>query len=56
MAMNKYGTTINGFGTTATKTIGDISTKSKAAANDMKAMAKEMGDAFKEIADYVAGW
>jgi hypothetical protein len=55
-AMNKYGTSINGFGTTVTTTVGNISTKSKAAANDMKTMAQEMNDAFTDITESVANW
>jgi hypothetical protein len=55
-AMNKYGTSINGFGSTVTTTVGNISTKSKAAANDMKTMAQEMNDAFTDITESVANW
>lgn len=55
-AMNKYGTSINGFGSTVTTTVGNISTKSKAAANDMRTMAEEMNDAFTDITESVANW
>ena len=55
-AMNKYGTSINGFGSTVTTTVGNISTKSKTAANDMKTMAQEMNDAFTDITESVANW
>jgi hypothetical protein len=48
-AMNKYGTSIGGFGTTVTTTVSNISTKSKAAAQDMKDMAQEMNNAFYEV-------
>jgi phage-related protein len=55
-AMNKYGTSIAGFGGTVTTTVSDISSKSKTAATDMKNMAEEMKNAFIEIADYVSDW
>jgi hypothetical protein len=55
-AMNKYGTSIGGFGSTVTSTVSDISTKSKAEAQDMKTMAEEMNQAFKDITTYVTNW
>ena len=56
MAMNKYGTSIKNFGTTATSTMTNISSKSKTAADDMKAMAQDMTNSFKDIADAVVDW
>lgn len=56
MAMNKYGTSIKNFGTTATSTMTNISSKSKTAADDMKAMAQDMTNSFKDIADAVVNW
>ena len=55
-AMKTYGTSIEGFGRTATTTIDNVSQKSKTAKDDLKVMASEMSDAFKEIADYVSDW
>ena len=55
-AMNKYGTTISSFGTTATTTIDNISNKSKTATTDVQDMAEKMSEAFEDIADEVSEW
>ena len=55
-AFNKYGTSINGFGTTVTTTVENISNKSKTATGDIKQMAIDMSSAFEKIADTVSDW
>ena len=54
--LNKYGTSIAGFGATVNSTVTTMSTKSKSTSEDIKDMAQDMKDAFIEIADVVSDW
>ena len=54
--LNKYGTSIAGFGATVNSTVTTMSTKSKSTSEDIKSMAQDMKDAFIEIADVVSDW
>jgi hypothetical protein len=54
--LNKYGTSIAGFGATVNSTVTTMSTKSKSTSENIKDMAQDMKDAFIEIADVVSDW